>query len=95
MMEAISMAWTIDEFLSQLGVMMDRWGAALMTVLGLAMIIVGIFKICKGLMSDRAQTNWLMCIVLLFVGGLLAFNGWSKIQSVAQGGGQTLYEMGG
>ena len=39
--------------------------------------------------------NWVLNIILFFVGGMLAFGGgWSTLQSLSQGGEKTLDQLG-
>ena len=45
--------------------------------------------------SGRGQTNWVLNIVLFFIGGALAFGGgWGLVQGISQGGSDTLNDLG-
>lgn len=88
-------AWNLNKFLTNLNSNLNTWGKMGVAVVGVIMVIVAVVKIAKGLMSDRSQTNWVMCLVLLFVGGALAFgSGWSLTQDMSQMGETTLTNMG-
>lgn len=88
--------WSINNFLTNLNKNLNLWGGLLIVVVGLIMVIVAVIKIAKGLMSSgRGQTNWVLNIVLFFLGGALAFGGgWSLVQGISQGGSDTLNDLG-
>ena len=88
--------WSINNFLNNLNENLSKWGGMLVVVVGLVMVIVAVIKIAKGLMGGgRAQTNWVLNIVLFFLGGALAFGGgWSLVKGISQGGSDTLNDLG-
>ena len=88
--------WSINNFLTNLNKNLNLWGGLLIVVVGLVMVIVAVIKIAKGLMSSgRGQTNWVLNIVLFFLGGALAFGGgWGLVQGISQGGSDTLNDLG-
>ena len=88
--------WSINNFLTNLNKNLNLWGGLLIVVVGLVMVIVAVVKIAKGLMSSgRGQTNWVLNIVLFFIGGALAFGGvWGLVQGISQGGSDTLHDLG-
>ncbi len=88
--------WSINNFLTNLNTNLAAWGALLVVVIGLIMVIVAVVKIAKGLMSGgRAQTNWVLNILLFFLGGALAFGaGWGLVKDVSKGGSDTLNDLG-
>lgn len=88
--------WSINNFLTNLNKNLNLWGGLLIVVVGLVMVIVAVVKIAKGLMSSgRGQTNWVLNIVLFFIGGALAFGGgWSLVRGISQGGSDTLNDLG-
>ena len=88
--------WSINNFLTNLNKNLNLWGGLLIVVVGLVMVIVAVVKIAKGLMSSgRGQTNWVLNIVLFFIGGALAFGGgWGLVQGISQGGSDTLNDLG-
>lgn len=88
--------WSIEKFLNNLNKNLTLWGGLLVTVIGLVMVIVAVVKIAKGLMSSgRSQTNWVLNIVLFFLGGALAFGGgWTLVADISKGGSDTLNDLG-
>ena len=89
-------AWDIDAILGGLNTTLRSWGGLLVVIIGLVMVIVAVFKIAKGLISHgKSQTNWVVNIVLFFVGGALCFGGgWGLIEGVSKGGDATLQHIG-
>lgn len=64
-------------------------------LIGLLMVFVGIWQIAKGFLSaGKGQTNWLMAIGCLIIGGLLAFSGYETIVNMAAGASQTITNLG-
>lgn len=88
--------WSINNLLNNVSGSLSTWGRVLVVIVGLVMVIVSVFKIAQGLMSGgRGQVNWVLNIILFFVGGMLAFGGgWSTLQSLSQGGEKTLDQLG-
>lgn len=61
--------WRICTVLDNVRSLMIEWGAALMMVIGVVMVIVGIWKIAQGLISHgKTQVNWVVNILLIIVG---------------------------
>ena len=91
-----SNGWTIDNFLKNLNGRLNTWGGLIVTVLGVVMLIVGIFNIAKGMMGGgRGQVNWVLNIALIVVGGALAFSGgWQLLTDISKGTGQSLNDLG-
>lgn len=73
----------------------STWGRYFLVVLGIVMVIYGVYQIGKGMMSGgRGQTNWAMAIGCIILGGALAVNGgWKFVVNIAQGSGNELNEM--
>lgn len=88
-------SFSVGNFLNGLNNSLFNWGKVIVVIIGVVMVIVGVFNIAKGLMSGgRAQTNWVLNLVLFFVGGAIAFGGgWGLVQDVSAGGSDTIYEM--
>jgi hypothetical protein len=95
LMDSGSGAFSIGNFLNGLNNSLFNWGKVIVVIIGVVMVIVGVFNIAKGLMSGgRGQVNWVLNLVLFFVGGALAFSGgWGLVQNVSEGGNDTLYQM--
>ena len=88
--------WSVGNFLNNLNRSLFSWGAVIVVIIGVVMVVVGVFNIAKGLMSGgKSQTNWVLNIVLFFLGGALAFSGgWGLVQRVSKGGSDTLNDLG-
>lgn len=90
-------SFSVENLLNGLAKKLGTWGGALVTLLGVAMILVACIQIFKGLTSSqgRGSVNWLMVIVLLVVGGIFAFTGgWQFVTDVATGTGNELKDLG-
>ena len=61
--------FSIDTFLTTLNDNFQGWAAMIVTIIGAIVMLVGIWKIGKGFISDRAQTNWVMAIGAILLGG--------------------------
>ena len=74
---------------------LQEWGQWFLVVIGVAMVIYGVFQIAKGMMSGgRGQTNWVMAIGCIIVGGLLSVSGgWNFISNMASGSGKEIQNM--
>lgn len=91
------MAWSINSFLNNLNTSLFNWGKVIVVIIGVVMVIVGVFNIAKGLMSGggKGQVNWVLNLALFFIGGALAFGGgWSIVKTVSEGGSDTINELG-
>lgn len=71
----------------------QAWGGSIVVLLGVICILVAVYKIAKGFMSQQ-QTNWFTCIALLLFGGALVGGGYNFVVSVAKGGKQTIEDLG-
>lgn len=95
MLSNVLAAWDLGSFINNLNSRLQSWAGAGVAVLGIIMVIVALYKFGKGMMSDRAQTNWVMVIALLLIGAALAFGGgWVFVQSAANFGTNTLNDIG-
>lgn len=88
-MEAID----LDTFANGANKCAYSWGGTILVIIGVALIIAGVYRIAKGLMSGgRAQVNWLACLLCLAIGGALVFSNF--VRDVGEGANTTLYNMG-
>lgn len=63
--------WRINNVLEKLRTNLIYWGAGIMMIVGVVMIIFGIFKIAQGMISHgKTQVNWVVNILLIVVGAL-------------------------
>lgn len=88
--------WDIDSLLGGLNTTLRTWGGVFVVVVGLIMVIVAVIKIAKGLISHgKTQTNWVINIILFFLGGALCFGGgWDLVAGISEGGDKTLQTIG-
>lgn len=92
---AAGSGWSVTNFLNNLNSSLQTWAAVGVSVLGIIMVIVALVKFGKGMMSDRAQTNWILVITMFLIGAALAFGGgWAFVQTTADFGTNTLNEIG-
>lgn len=89
--------WDLTTFLGNSEKQILRWVAAIVTIVGIIMVFVAIWKIASGLMSKgQQQVNWGLTLILLFVGGALSMtNGFEFMKDIAQGGQTTIKQLGG
>ena len=72
--------WDANSFLANVRKNLIAWGRVLMMIVGVAMVIVGIFKIAQGLISHgKTQVSWvtnilLICVGAMFCAGSVFFN---------------------
>lgn len=63
---------------------LGTWGGYVVGILGVAALIVGLWNIVTGMISHgKKQTNWLISIALLLIGGVLMGWGIKSVQSLA------------
>ena len=86
---------SIGTFLSSFQETLARYGSIAVSIIGVAMVVVAIYQIAKGLMSGgKGQTNWVMTILLLLIGGALALtSGWGVVGKLVKTGNVTLTDM--
>lgn len=88
--------WELDTFLKNLNNSLGKWGQAIVAIIGLVLIIIGVFKIAQGLMSGgRGQTNWVLSIGMILIGGILALStSFQLLKDIGKGANDTLNNMG-
>lgn len=87
--------WQISSFLKASQETLAYYGSIVTSIIGVAMVIVGIFQVAKNLISHgKGQTNWVVTFALILVGGALAIvGGWRMIGNFAEGSKTTLDNM--
>lgn len=95
-----TLAWDLGTFLDNAAKTLKSWGGLFFVLIGMVMLIIGIYKIASGLISHgKKQVEWVPAIVLILVGGALAaFGGnaaWKWISDIASGGKKTINDLGG
>lgn len=94
--EGGSTNWSIESFLANLRNTLDRWFGLIVLILGIIMLFVGIYQIARGLMGKgNGQTNWLLTMLLVLVGGLFSVaGGWNLYKKAASGAYGSFEDMG-
>lgn len=88
---------TLGNFIASFQKTLARYASMASSIIGIAMVVVALYQVAKGLMSGgKGQTNWVMTIALLLIGGVLALTGgWSTVGRLVNTGNATLYDMAG
>lgn len=89
------MAWNLKTFLENAKNNATAWGGVFVGLMGIIMILFAVWLTAKHLMSQgRSQTSWGTIIILFIVGGFATGGGLTLITQVAEGGKQTIEELG-
>ena len=83
---------SIGQFLNSMQASLANYGSIIVSIIGIAMVIVGIYQVAKNLISHgKGQTSWVTAIALIIVGGAIALTGgWRMIGNFANTGRTTL-----
>lgn len=86
---------TIGGFIGSVQKTLGNWGSIIVSIIGIAMVIVGIYKVAKNLISHgKGQNSWVVAIALILVGGALAISGgWATVGSLVGTGNATLKDF--
>lgn len=89
--------WDIRTFLENSLDTLGEWFSLGVMILGIVAVVFAIYQIVSGLMSQgKKQTNWVVAIILLLVGGTLSMStGFQFVQDIASGGRKTIEDLGG
>ena len=69
-LEGLSM-FEINTFLETMKNNMQTWGGYITMIIGAIMMIAGVWQVGKGFISKNGQTNWVMAIGAIVLGGML------------------------
>ena len=100
-LHTLALDWTITGFLTGATTQLRTWGGLIMMLVGVVMVIVAVWQIASGLISHgKKQTNWVVAVLLLLIGGALASFGaandaWAWVSKISGGGKQTIDSLGG
>lgn len=87
--------WDLTSFLTNSTNQLQTWGGLVISLIGVIMIIAGVYQLAKGLMSQgRGQTNWAVVVLLIIVGGAFIAGGWKLVSDIASGGEKTIRDLG-
>lgn len=90
-------AWDLLSFLKNAKSYANLVGGALITLLGLLVVIWAAVLIAKKFFgsAQSQQESWVKIIVMIIIGGALLAGGISLITAIAKGGKGTIEELGG
>ena len=94
---AMPLAWDLGTFLQNATDTLKQWGGYLFVFLGVIAIIIGVYKIVKGLISHGQSgqpVNWLVSIGLIILGGVLIAGGFAFVSDIAQEQKKTIEDLG-
>lgn len=85
----------IGQFLASAQKSLAQYGSIITSLIGVAMVIVGIYQVAKNLISGgKGQTNWVTTICLIMIGGALALvGGWGTVGKLVNTGNTTVTQM--
>jgi vacuolar-type H+-ATPase subunit I/STV1 len=83
---------TIGKFIGALQGSLANYALMIASLIGIAMVVVGIFQLAKNLISHgKGQTNWAVTFGLIIVGSMVAMGtGWKFVGDMGKTGGKTL-----
>lgn len=93
---ADSNGWTLENFLNNAFSKLKGWGGILVTIIGVVMLVAGIYQVAKGLISHgKTQVSWPIAIILILLGAALAFAGvWGLMSDIGTGTRGTIEALG-
>jgi hypothetical protein len=87
--------WSITSFFSNLQTTIQTIGGAAVSCLGVALIVVAIFKLASALVSHgKKQVSWGVIIALFILGGVCLAGGILLFINVAKGSESTIEGLG-
>lgn len=88
--------WSLTKFLDNAFKTLGTWGKVIITIIGVVMLVAGIYQVAKGLISHgKTQVSWPVAILLILIGGALAFASmWDTLKNIGQGSKETIQELG-
>ena len=74
----------------------QTWGGTICMLIGLVMLIAGVYKAAKKLIQGQAggQTSWVTVGLLIMFGAVLLAGGFGLVNSIGTGLGDTLKALG-
>ena len=87
--------WSLDQLLKNSKTYAIGIGGGIITLSGVILMIVAGVQIATGLMSHgKKQTNWVIVIVMLIVGGIFTWGGFTQLAKIASGAQKTIEDLG-
>lgn len=91
----IALDWDLGSFLENAVKTVQQWGKWIILLIGIIMVLFGVYKIARGFISHgKQQTDWVIAILLILVGGALFAGGMTWVLGIAQSGKTTIEELG-
>lgn len=89
-------AWDLVSFLGNAKNYLNVVGGALISLIGLIILIVAIVFLAKNLFGNgQGQSHsWIKVVVMIIIGGALLTGGIVLITNIASGGEQTIKDLG-
>lgn len=92
-----SPSWNLTTFLNKLKVQGMDWISGIFVVIGLVMVLIGVYKAAKKLMSGQAggQISWVTVVLLISIGAALTTVGATGVIHLGEGVVDTVQGLGG
>lgn len=92
----VFMNWSLDSFLNRVKDKLSGWGGILIVIIGIVMIIAGVYQIAKGLAGHgKAQISWPIAILLVVLGGVfVAISSIALFENIGKGMQTTIEDLG-
>lgn len=89
-------SWSISGLLTAARNSVAGYVQVIIVIIGVVMVGVGVYQFAKNLISHgKGQTNWVVTIMLIAVGGMLMLTGgWSVLESIGKGSQTTIDDLG-
>ena len=85
---------SIGEILKNATSTLGNWGGILITLIGVILIIWGGVQIAKGFMAHgKGNTNWLVVILMIVVGGAFVAGGMSTLNLIGEMGQSSVEDL--
>lgn len=90
------LGWSLDNLLSNGNTQLQKWVAAIITILGVIILGFAAYKFFKAVTSQQGAGKFALDGgIATLVGGAMLFGGWALIKSIGNGGNQTVNTLGG
>ena len=85
----------IKEFFTNASKYVKSLGSYIVLIIGIALILAAAWMLFKAFASGNSNSNWVVIVLCLFVGGILSFGGWKLITNGQLGnlGKDTMTEL--
>lgn len=93
----VPFGWDLISALTNSGNYGKKVGGAIIVVFGIILIIYGVFKVFKAITGREGSEGpqWFKAALALIAGGAMEFGAWTLFESIANGGQNTVSQLGG